>query len=76
MEKLKALFVTAGNNIKQHRVFTTALVLGSSAPAFAADTDFDVTGPLGYIAAGVVAKMAVGPAWAGLKYVGKAWNKV
>lgn len=76
MEKLKALFVAAGNSVKRNRVLTTALITASSVSAFADDSTFDVTTPLAYIAAGVTAKMAIGPAWAGLKYVGKVWFKI
>ncbi|MGN6234949.1 hypothetical protein [Dyella sp.] len=58
---------------------TTAIVVGSvvGQAAFAQTADaMDVATPLAYIAAAVVAKNLIGPAWTGLKYLAKVWNKV
>lgn len=72
---LKRLAVATAHSVRSNRRMTAVLLTVGAAPAFA-DTAMDVAAPLATIAAAVVGKNLIGPAWTGLKYVGKAWAKM
>lgn len=76
MKKVKGLAKAYLASVKRHRVTTTLALALASGGAFAADGSFDMTTPLAYIAGGVTAYAAIGPAMTGLTYVKKVWGKL
>jgi hypothetical protein len=73
---VKKTAVAIGQSMKANRRMTAVMIAAGSVQAFAADGDMVVTGVLATIAGAVVAKNTIGPAWTGLKYIGKAWAKL
>lgn len=72
---LKRVAVATAHSVRSNRRMTAVLLTVGAVPAFAADA-MDVAGPLATITAAVVGKNLIGPAWTGLKYIGKAWSKM
>lgn len=72
---VKRVAHAVADSVRNNRRMTAVLLTMGTVPAFAAG-EMDVAEPLAYIAAALVAKNLIGPAWTGLKYVGKAWNKI